>query len=461
MKALGFLILITVLASSCMFNSTFKINGQLENGSVEEILVVNDFLDKTDTLSVVDDSFTGEIEIADEQIVSLVVGKAQLFLYAQKGDEISVNVDEELIKKGDTAAIKISGSPASELLLQLMYKDSEDLRALLSLKPDDFEKSVANTLESKSVLIDEAKQAGGLTDAFISKVELMSRLILKRNYKYYTIYHARLAPQDTSEIPEGFDNVGGEIELDNENLFKELPTYKNYVLQEYDSNLQDALGESGLNRQSTAYYNLYFDKIMALNTFPEVKNELGKMILTYYARMSDSVKTVLETRYIDVLSNANDIIKFEEKMTQMNRLKEGKPAPTFSYPDINGNVVSSTDLKGKVIYIDVWATWCGPCKGEIPYLKTLESELHDKDIAFVSISVDSDKRAWESMVKEDELKGYQLYAKDAWNSQIIKDYLISGIPRFIIIDKDGNLVSANATRPSNPETKNTLLQYAE
>ncbi len=87
--------------------------------------------------------------------------------------------------------------------------------------------------------------------------------------------------------------------------------------------------------------------------------------------------------------------------------------------------------------------------------------LHAEDIAFVSISVDEDKAAWETMVAEKELGGYQLFAPSAWESSIVKDYAIRGIPRFIIIDKDGKLVAANASRPSNVETKSKLVKLVK
>ena len=94
---------------------------------------------------------------------------------------------------------------------------------------------------------------------------------------------------------------------------------------------------------------------------------------------------------------------------EKKELKEGDQAPTFKYLDINGKEVSLSDLKGKYVYIDVWATWCGPCQYELPHLKELEKKMHGKKIVFVSISCDKDKAAWEKMVKEQGLGGVQLH----------------------------------------------------
>ena len=116
---------------------------------------------------------------------------------------------------------------------------------------------------------------------------------------------------------------------------------------------------------------------------------------------------------------------------------------------------SLEDLKGKVVYIDVWATWCGPCLREIPALKILETDYHDKNIAFVSLSIDEvkDYDKWRTMIIEKKLKGIQLMADNNWKSKFVTDYGIKGIPRFIIIDIDGRIVSSDAPRPSNSEIR--------
>ena len=134
----------------------------------------------------------------------------------------------------------------------------------------------------------------------------------------------------------------------------------------------------------------------------------------------------------------------------------GKPAKNFTYPDINGKEVSLSDFKGKVVVVDVWATWCGPCKGELPFLKKLEEEMHGKDVVFIGVSLDEakDKQKWIDFVKKEDLKGVQLHAS-GW-SQIARDYEIKGIPRFMLFDKKGNVVTENAPRPSNPMLKKMI-----
>ena len=119
---------------------------------------------------------------------------------------------------------------------------------------------------------------------------------------------------------------------------------------------------------------------------------------------------------------------------------------------------SLDDFKGKVVYIDVWATWCPPCRQEIPFLQALENKLHAENIEFVSISIDDNNQKWKDFVAKEGLKGVQLIADKAFESQFITDYGITQIPTFIIIGKDGKIINADAPRPSDPSIESVLRE---
>jgi thiol-disulfide isomerase/thioredoxin len=144
-----------------------------------------------------------------------------------------------------------------------------------------------------------------------------------------------------------------------------------------------------------------------------------------------------------------------ETYDQQNRViastAKGAPSPKFvNYENFKGGTTSLDDLKGKYVYIDVWATWCGPCRQQIPFLKEVEKKYHGKNIEFVSISTDKPNKhdAWKEMVTENNMGGIQLIAGS--DQSFMMDYQISGIPRFILIDPQGNIVESNAPRPSDP-----------
>ena len=150
---------------------------------------------------------------------------------------------------------------------------------------------------------------------------------------------------------------------------------------------------------------------------------------------------------------------YENMHINASRLAKGKAAPKFSnYENFSGGKTSLIDLKGKYVYIDVWATWCAPCIAEIPSLKALEAEFENKNLEFVSISVDRLEvhDAWRQMVKDKNLGGIQLFADNSFNSTFITEFGINAIPRFILLDPNGNIFDADAARPSDPKLKELL-----
>ena len=102
----------------------------------------------------------------------------------------------------------------------------------------------------------------------------------------------------------------------------------------------------------------------------------------------------------------------------------------------------------------MWATWCGPCQKELPFLKKLEEKYKDRNIVFVGLSIDQDKAKWTDRVKSGALSGTQLYIGKGTKFQ--SDYRISGIPRFILLDPNGRIVNPDMTRPSSEDTEKIL-----
>lgn len=148
------------------------------------------------------------------------------------------------------------------------------------------------------------------------------------------------------------------------------------------------------------------------------------------------------------------IADFQAKYDKWDRAKPGKPSPDFKATDINGKVWTLADFKGKYIYIDLWATWCNPCKKELPYLKELEKKFEGAEIVFLSLSTDGDKSKWEKMVTSGKMSGVQLHIGPRSDFQTA--YNIDGIPRFILLDKEGVIINNNMSRPSSDDTIRTL-----
>jgi thiol-disulfide isomerase/thioredoxin len=126
----------------------------------------------------------------------------------------------------------------------------------------------------------------------------------------------------------------------------------------------------------------------------------------------------------------------------------------FSYPDRNGKMHKLSDNLGKVVLIDVWATWCKPCLAEQPALEELEKSFEGKNVTFISLSIDTDKAKWKDMIESKKLSGLHLYSNN--QGAFLKDYEVESVPRFILFDKNGKTVSFDAARPSDPKLKDLI-----
>jgi len=130
-----------------------------------------------------------------------------------------------------------------------------------------------------------------------------------------------------------------------------------------------------------------------------------------------------------------------DKIASVAKTSIGAVAPDFTFPDINGQQVSLSSFKGKYVLIDFWASWCGPCREESPNVQKQYQLYKDKGFEVVSVSIDKKEDAWRKAVVEDNLKGTLLLAKDS--KKIMKDYVFSGIPYMVLLDKEGKVVALN------------------
>lgn len=133
--------------------------------------------------------------------------------------------------------------------------------------------------------------------------------------------------------------------------------------------------------------------------------------------------------------------------TTLSHIEKGQIAPAIALTDMNGQPVSLTGLRGEYLAIDVWATWCGPCKVESPYFEKLAIKYKGENIQFAAISTDRQIDKWFLEAKLKSKSVLQLHAAE--DDKFSADYDVQSIPRFILIDDEGKVVNAEMPRPSD------------
>ncbi len=159
-----------------------------------------------------------------------------------------------------------------------------------------------------------------------------------------------------------------------------------------------------------------------------------------------SERTAILKDYLSLLNNAELKEKIETYNQQLNLLDKGNIAPNFIAVDKSGEEFSLASFKGKFIIIDVWASWCAPCKRESPFFEKYALQFKDQNITFLSLSIDQDKVKWKASILDKKTTAQQLIIAN--KNKFGKAYNIESIPRFILIDPNGKLINAEMPFPS-------------
>lgn len=130
-----------------------------------------------------------------------------------------------------------------------------------------------------------------------------------------------------------------------------------------------------------------------------------------------------------------------EGMAQEAKIANGRKAPDFAFPDVNGKKWSPKDFKGKYLIVDFWASWCGPCRQEIPHLKELYKKYKEKGLEILAVSVDAKTADWKKAMDDEKMSWPQVHAQES--KPVMASYLFSGIPYLVVIDKEGNIIEKN------------------
>lgn len=174
-------------------------------------------------------------------------------------------------------------------------------------------------------------------------------------------------------------------------------------------------------------------------------------------RAPEDMEALLE-QYKKVSTNIEAHAQADAVYAHYAKLRKGAQAIDFEMTDAKGKKFRLSDFRGKAVYIDVWATWCGPCCAEIPHMEKLAKHYaKNKKIELISISLDSSKAKWEKKLAQDKPQWKQFICPDNFKSGLCKNYDINGIPRFLFFDKDGKVISLEAPRPSSPD----IIKYID
>lgn len=418
------------------------IAGKVTNPQSDSVYI---FLNDRDKAILLNENgeFHDTIQLKDKGYYYFSDGREQAEIFLFPGDSLYLTVDTQQFD--ETIFYQGKGAEKNNYLAQKLLKEEtigETSAQIFSLSPAEFAEKFSNLTTELESQLKESKAEQTFIDLETKNLQygyLSLLLQYPDAHKYFT--------GNEMELPDDFLKELDNINFDNEEEYNLIPTYQDLVINKYMLDIEQA---NNLENLETMIAQLKSNTIK--------QDILQALFFRISSTNPDSEK--INSIIKNHSSNPDLIKKAETRTESIKNLLAGKPAPKFTFADVNGKETSLDQLNGKLVYIDVWATWCGPCIQEIPALKQLESDYRDKNVAFLSISIDSEKdySKWVKMLKEKELQGIQLFAKGEVKENFTKSYGIDAIPRFILIDQNGNIIQADAPRPSQKQIRELLDQ---
>ncbi|GGE31776.1 TlpA family protein disulfide reductase [Psychroflexus planctonicus] len=484
------LLLICILVISCQEeNQTTYFSAKLPslNNKNLELVPVNSYytgLKRLEKFPVAKTDSTGflsfEMENLDAGFYQLIYNNYPMLnydIYLEPKDSIVV----EQSSWQDKPSFKVTGNGAEKLhYLETDFQLFEGTNAFYKkIKSDefhsamDFKKFIDSIFKPRFKKLAQSKNSDTQLDIHLKKhLEIQRANFLLQHLEYRNYY---MQNEFNYHFPKEEDYISF---LDSVNINDDFTNAK-YTLEFAQNYLtyitEKEIFENPDLEKKVENLNLKWDFIS--HKAPTQWNDLLAL-----STIKDFSFAMLEDGFFEDLSNfrkQTDSLFFDEenqKLFKLNaepflKLAPGEPAPDFALPDAVGKIHRLSDFKGKVVYIDFWGTWCGPCIAEIPATLALHKKYKDEDVVFLNVALESGEKEieeWRSFISGDSpyaekvlegkpYTGVHLVAENQFRNEEIKDYLINFAPTYVLVDQEGNLVNARAPRPKQIEDELNLL----
>jgi len=420
------------------------LDGKVTNNETDKIMVQgHDF--KTEIAILADGTFRDTLSIDKNGFYEFFLDRDRTEMYLEKGKNITINLDakqfdETLVYSGDVAAE--NNYLAVKFLMDEKRLGFEEMYVL----PENEFMAEINKIERQQDSLLKYRKV--INEEFLAIEMDENKYSNAASIEIYEDYYRHFTKNDSFTVSSNFYDKLKDINYKDTVAFRNSNAYQQMLNARLN---RINLGDKAEGKNTTLAYLKNIDKNLP-NGY--AKDKMMTNYLEYDLKPDESFEESYKL-YKSINPNKENLEKITKRYETLKLLTKGNPSPNFNFENYKGGTTSLEDLKGKYTYIDVWATWCGPCIREIPSLQKVEEDYKGKNVQFVSISIDEKKdyEKWKNMISEKNLGGIQLMADNNWNSAFVKEYGILGIPRFILIDPNGKIVSADAPRPSDPELR--------
>ncbi|MDX9694859.1 MAG: TlpA disulfide reductase family protein [Bacteroidales bacterium] len=462
------LIVLLILFSSCSSKNedigiqvgTVIINGKVEMDENSSKVISLSYAcsnDRCDSGTEIIDSngnFRFEIKVLHAQDVLLKYEKGFARLFIQPNDSLVLTLNSEKFRKDKHPDFKISGTNSvvsKDILNYLRFRNIKDFQPELENKSvNEYLNDLRKQINIEDSILSVFKKDYNPSELFM--------LWAKKNIIYgYANYLL-----DYKWYQED-NNLSFEGDLFDKDLFSVnddkaiITSWYNYHLINYSRKYfqKDTLNIYRINEDFLNEYRSVLNNIIN-----NEKAGISRELICYWLYIE-----LLDKSSKDFLELFKEVTRFIENKELISLLTERKEQCEFEnnkhissfYSDtreenkIIGEVFKNLaeKHKNKIIYLDIWATWCSHCKKELPYSIELYNNYKNKPVVFVNLCLSSDKEEWKKLLDNNSLIGENYYFNKAESEILTSTLKFSGYPTYIIIDKTGYIIDNNAPRPSS------------
>lgn len=434
MKELVTIISLMLVLHACSRDNTVQISGRIENGdSIVSIWVEDSIysfpLDQQNF-------FSGKIELKHSGYATLLDNS--LNLYLSPGEDLEINVNA----RNFSGSLSFRGSLGG---INSYLKEQEVAvffdKDYYALEEEDFVRKMNELINEKTKLL----EAKNFDKSFTELEKERIRYSIAERVAIYPLYRKRMYPEQEYKPGPLFTNFLSSFSLNKEELIG-VRDYQSFLV-----NYVYLQGSKG-NGTGENYSDGIADYILSRITSPSIRNFLLTQIVYQHIWENNGLNGAdyLLKVFHRECTDKNKVAYIDDIVKSWEKIAPGRVAPDFSVIDRNGSPITLRDFKGSYVYITVWATWCVPCKRELPYLELLGNEYYARNIKFLTVSIDAlkDSDGWHEFLKDHPYAGIHTMADK--EGRFNESYMIISVPRFILIDPDGRIVNSNAPRPSGP-----------
>jgi len=436
-------------------SSAVKLSGKIAGGLLKKasLTIVYDFISYQEEVIPLDLDQQGNYainkELKDPVLAILQCGNKTMNLYLYPGDNINVdfnanNFPNSVNFEGKSSALNtylFEEQKVFETQLASISGNSERMNA------DDFADFAKNLYKKRKQHFDKYKKKNSVSshDAlFINSNMRYHYASMLFNYEDIQVY---IQNKNTVDLPKNFYAPIQDLPISVEGVLPNM-NYVDFIHQFLD--YQSAkVGNESMNKIDIA--KQYFSgEVLA---YIEAKDLATMCQIGKAYEYGQSIRKYL---------NSNNYLQYNDVLrtvyNEQKPIQTGDIAPDFNLTDIDGQEVRLSNLRGKVVYIDLWATWCRPCIKSMTYSQRLIEKYGEEDVVFLYVNMDEKTNLWQDYVASQDLKGIQLHAKSGsgYLSDIAKLYKVKQLPTFVIIDKNGKISFNKAGSPGSKVVSNLI-----